>query len=342
LAEINPLHGTAWDDAAGANSRASLFHGSAWARVLHDTYRFTPLYFAAEQPGAEPAVLCLAEVNSWVTGKRGVGLPFTDECGPLESKGQTFAKLLEHARGLGDSRGWRTLELRGSSEDLPESSHSLGFYKHSLDLSAGLGAISAACDASVRRAIRKAEAAGVRVRLEKSFEAISSYFELHCATRHKHGLPPQPFLFFQNIHRHIIQPGLGFVALAELGEKPVAGAVFFLHKGKSMYKFGGSTPAGEAVRANNLVMWKAIEGCVEKGAKSLDFGRTSCSNEGLRRYKQQWGTRESMLNYLKWNYSARGYMRDTDRSSGWQNRFFRSCPGRISRLLGTLIYPHIA
>ena len=42
---VNPLKQPQWDAQLGEHSEATLFHGTAWARVLRDTYGHQPVYF---------------------------------------------------------------------------------------------------------------------------------------------------------------------------------------------------------------------------------------------------------------------------------------------------------
>ena len=42
------------------------------------------------------------------------------------------------------------------------------------------------------------------VEILQSVEAVRIFYSLQCQTRKKHGLPPQPFKFFLNIHKHIL------------------------------------------------------------------------------------------------------------------------------------------
>ena len=89
-------------------------------------------------------------------------------------------------------------------------------------------------------------------------------------------------------------------------------------------------------------MWRAIERLARSGCETLNFGRTSMNSAGLRRYKLQWGSREETLAYLKWDISGNRMIPGVDRAHGVQNAFFRSCPMTLSRLLGSMLYPHIA
>ena len=135
---------------------------------------------------------------------------------------------------------------------------------------------------------------------------------------------------------------LGWVVLARKGSIPVAGAVFF-HSGKTAYyKFGASDETQQHLRGNNLVMWHAIQWLAQHNFETLDFGRTSLNNAGLRRFKLSWGTREGAIDYVKYDLRMRRFVTARDTSTGLQNHLFRRMPVSFLRFAGRLLYRHIA
>jgi lipid II:glycine glycyltransferase (peptidoglycan interpeptide bridge formation enzyme) len=219
---------------------------------------------------------------------------------------------------------------------------STSYYGHRLRLADDETAFYASIEASVRRAIRKAEKNGVRVELSQSLDAVRIFYELQCQTRKKHGLPPQPFRFFQNIHHHVLSPNQGFVVLARHQDVPVAAAIFFHWGKKALFKYGASDERFQQLRANNLVMWEAIRWYAHHGFEQLHFGRTSLANEGLRRFKLGWGAEENRIEYVKYDRRRDGFVTANDESSGWHNRLFRAMPGFVSRQIGAVLYKHVA
>src|SRR3954471_16887342 len=92
--EVNdPCVESGWDSLVRSHPGFSFFHGSAWAKVLKDTYGFTPYYFAAVRKDQLLGLLPTMEVRSWLSGIRGVSLPFTDECAPLTSNAVSMSRL---------------------------------------------------------------------------------------------------------------------------------------------------------------------------------------------------------------------------------------------------------
>jgi len=193
---VNPVHFPNWDTLVMSHSNYSFFHSAAWAKVLEDTYGYVPVYLTAEGIGAGSSLLPLMEVNSWLTGCRGMALPFTDDCGPLYADAASAQRMVQCSLELGKSRGWKSIEFRGGKELFSEAPASLSFYGHSLNLDKDEDRLFGRLEASVRRAIRKAEKSGVTVMVSRELDAMKIFYSLQCKTRRKHGLPPQPFSFF--------------------------------------------------------------------------------------------------------------------------------------------------
>jgi hypothetical protein len=341
---VNPLLVPDWDAQLSSihTQNRTIFHSASWAWVLNGAYGYEPVYFAAWAGQSLAGVVPFMEVNSRWSGRRGVSLPFTDSCESIGLGSPEFSRFLKQLDGHGRSRGWRYWEIRGGEGLIDKVQPSLQFYVHTLDLREGERAIFNKFDSSVRRAIRKAESSNVEVEITQSEVAMEKFYRLQCGTRQKHGLPPQPWSFFREIQRHLISKGLGFVAVASRGQIPLAASLYLFLDKHAIYKFGASDIRFQEFRGSNLVMWRAIQHCVQLGIKFLDFGRTSLSNEGLRRFKLGWGTTEVQKSYFKYDLRSNQFVKEKDRSSGWHNQVFTRMPVPLLRLVGRLLYPHLA
>lgn len=339
---VNPLDCVGWDTMVSACPSASFFHSAAWAKTLQTTYGFVPVYFIQIESGRLRSLLPVMEVNSWLTGRRGVSLPFTDDCEPLCSEAGSFPCLFQAAMKHGEARGWKYLECRGGRTLFASAPASTAFYGHRLGLSVGEAALFAKVEGAVRRAIRKAEKSMLSVEMSQSLDAVHAFYRLQCKTRKRHGLPPQPFRFFQNIFNHVLSQKQGFLFTAKYQQAPIAAAVFFHWEKKAIYKYGASDETFQQLRANNLVMWEAIKWYARNGFELLDFGRTSLTNEGLRRFKLGWGTEEHRIEYVRYDRQQSGFVNVKDESSGQHNRMFKVLPSFLSRLIGAALYKHAA
>ena len=340
----NPLEASDWDARLASKNHPALsfFHTSAWANVLTETYGYRPFYFTTSEPGFLHSVLPFMEVPSRLTGNRAVALPFTDNCDPLCMDRVEFKDLFYNAIELGKLRGWKYLEFRGGHKLLNGMPPSVSYYGHSLDLPIDENTLFGQLKSSTRRAIRKAEKSGLCVEASTEADAVNHFYFLHCMTRKRHGLPPQPRSFFKNIQKHILAKDLGMILLARRKKQPVAGAIFFHMGGSAIYKFGASDDAFQHLRGNNLVMWEAIRCFLRRGVKKLDFGRTSTHNAGLRRFKLAWNAKEKDIGYFRYSLAQEKFTSAHDESSGWHNRVFNVLPSFVSRRIGNLLCRHWA
>ncbi|MDB6169045.1 MAG: hypothetical protein JWM88_1909 [Verrucomicrobia bacterium] len=338
---INPLEIADWDAQVAAFPAAGFFHSRAWLSVLQETYGYTPLYIVKKEDGRLRSMLPLLEVKSWLTGSRGVSLPFTDGIEPLCADAAGFREIFAVAQSLGRSRRWKYVECRGGKSWMPAAPASTRFHNHILNLEPGEQKLFAGFEPAVQRAIRKSERGGLTIELAQTEEAIRAFYGLLCKTRQRHGVPPQPYRFFAAIQRHILAANRGWVVLARQGTIPVAASVYFHFGREVIYKFGASDAAFQHLRANNLVMWQAIRHCARERFEVLDLGRTSLTNEGLRRFKLAWGTRERVAEYLRYDIPDGKFVAVPDESSGWHTRIFNVLPLWVSRRIGAALYPHM-
>ena len=339
---IDPISDHAWDELVATHPESTFFHSSAWAKVLHSTYGHDPVYHRFYRGSKLAAMLPMMEVRSALNGRRGVSLPFTDSCGPLYfGQADSSQAMFEHLVDVSRARNWKYFEVRGQGASLPGSSPSLRFYNHILDLTGGADDLMNQLASPVRRAIRKAGENGLVTEISSDLEPLLEFYSLHVLTRKRHGLPPQPISFFENIHKHVLKARRGFVVLARKGSRPVAGAVFFHAGKKAIYKFGASDASQQELRGNNLTMWRGIQTLAQRGFVTLDFGRTSLANEGLRRFKRSWGAREGIVEYTKFDTATQSWATSRDKASGFHNIIFRRMPTPLNRLAGELLYPHL-
>jgi CelD/BcsL family acetyltransferase involved in cellulose biosynthesis len=341
ISVVEPTRSSDWDTVVASFPGGTFFHSSTWARVLKESYGYLPLYLVLSVDGAVAGCLPLMQIDSWLTGRRGVSLPFTDECVPLARDQHGATRLLEAALEFGRKRRWRSFLSQGGGRCIDESASAPpSYYSHTIDLQGALRDVFGRFTDSVRRGIRKAEREGVQVEVFATLEAVRAYYALHCRTRRRHGVPPQPWSFFAQLHRQAIAFGRGFVVLASHGNRRVAGAVFLHNQKHAVYKFGASDVEYQHVRPNNLTIWAGIQHLARLGVECLSLGRTSLSNDGLRRFKLGWGSAEQQVCYLKYDYGANDFTTAADGASGWSNPVFRRLPVLLSRLIGASLYRH--
>src|SRR5271166_5866777 len=80
---FDPLTDPRWDSFLQKHPRASLFHSLPWLRALNLTYGYPVNGYTTSLPDSRlENALVACRVESWLTGRRLVSLPFSDHCEP--------------------------------------------------------------------------------------------------------------------------------------------------------------------------------------------------------------------------------------------------------------------
>ena len=310
---IDPINFPGWDDLVLTADAHTFFHSSAWIKVLCESYGYRPSFFATTCDGKPSTVIPLLEVDSFLTGRRGVSLPFSDYCEPLVFGKSAFYDIPKDLIDAAKKAGWKHLDLRGQSIFSPSVPVWSRYACHRLKIS-NPKELPSKLHQNTLRNLKKAETSGVNLEVLDSFEGMREYYRLHCLTRKRQSVPPQPFYFFRNIHKHICSKGKGRVILARYREKAIAGAVFFHFARKAMYKYGASDRNFSRLGAGAAVMWEAINRYAHEGYDSFCFGRTDLDNEGLRRFKRGFGAEEYFLAYRRFDLLKNAFVEGGQKS----------------------------
>jgi lipid II:glycine glycyltransferase (peptidoglycan interpeptide bridge formation enzyme) len=280
------------------------------------------------------------EIKSLLTGRRGVSLPFTDECRPVARDSEQFKEMLRYVFEYGKTAGWKHLEFRGGHKGLDRFPVHTTHYCHTVELDRDDAKIFSTFRNSNKRNIKRARKENLTVDLSYTLKSVKEFYRLNCTTRKHHGLPPQPFSFFRTIFDHIISRKKGFVALACNKNRSVAAAVYFHFGTEAVYKYGASDRNYHHLRPNNLMMWQAIKWCCRNGFKRFSFGRTEPENHGLLQFKRGWGTKEDRINYYKYDLAKDVFVRANSTLNSSYN-LFKIMPLPLLRLTGNFFYRHV-
>jgi len=337
---VDPVEYPGWDRLVLASTDYSFFHTSAWAKTLAASYRFKPVYLIIPEEDRFALMMPLMEVNSRLTGKRGVSLPFTDLCRSSFPEKGLFDDAVRSAVRIGEERRWRYVEWRDAGpfdDPLPASEL---FYVHDIDLARTADDLFLSLSDNNRRNIKKAQREGVVVSIERSLDSIEEFYRLNLITRKRHGLPPQPFAFFRNVFEHVLSRDQGIVVTASHQGRAVAASVFFHFGRKAIYKYGASEMAYQHLRPNNLLMWEAMTWYGKQGFETLSLGRTELDNPGLLQFKRTWGGQERLVKYHRYDLRKRNYVALRSPASAHFESLFSRFPTSVLRLVGRFFYKH--
>jgi len=337
---VNPLEIPDWNNVLLECGQGTIFHSANWARLLSDSYGYQPEYLTVSENGILKGCLPVMEVNSFLTGRRGVSLSFSDYCGSIVTGTGEFQPLFERTLELGRKNGWRYVEFRGEkflNNELPAKVYA----HHLLELSREERVMHSRLRESTARNIRKAVKEGVTVGTCGTLQGVRDFYNLHCLTRKRQGVPPQSNRFFEKLHEHVISQGFGFTALARQGQDIVAGLICLHFGNNAIYKYGASNVEFQHLRANNLLLWETIKRCAQEGFCCLSLGRTDLDNEGLLAFKNGWGGSRTDLSYYRYDFTTDSFVCDREQDMEVYRIILKKLPVNILRMLGKLVYRHM-
>jgi len=337
----NPLEHPEWDTRLRNLPDSSIFHSAAWARVLTDTFGYKPQYFCSANGSFLSAAMPVMEVPGRHRKIRGKSLPFTDFCEPISSNKIHNFDLMELALKYGRERGWKRFDLRGGSGLHEHHPIFCSIFFHTVDLEKGEQDIYETFRSSTKRNIKKAISGGVEIIRDQSLESVKAYYRLHCLTKKRQGIFPQPFLFFRKIHEHVLDTNQGHIALAVLDGKPVAGTVIFHWNKDASYVYGASDLRYQHYRPHNLLMWDSIRWHARQGFKTFTLGVTDLNNDGLRQYKKGLSPTEEVRHYYRYDFEQNQFLKHQESLYGALRRIVcRKMPVPVLRAAGTLLYKY--
>jgi lipid II:glycine glycyltransferase (peptidoglycan interpeptide bridge formation enzyme) len=344
LYTLDPLLDGRWDDLVASHPKASVFHQKGWLKALARSYGYRPVVLTSAPPGerlSDGIVFC--EIKSWITGSRLVSLPFADHAEPLLNEcGDSFELTTEWLRSESREQNWKYIEIRPLSWGMHAENPltvSQSYWFHTLDLTPSLEQILSNLHKNcIQRRIRRAEREHLSYKKGCSEELVNDFYRLLMITRRRHRLLPQPRAWFRNLVA-CMSPNVE-IRLARKDGIPIAAILTLKHHNTVVFKYGCSDEKFHHLAGMPFLFWKLIEESKKADAELIDFGRTDLENDGLIRFKDQFGTTRRQITYFRYRLGVRE--RDVAASYLPATRaLFSVLPDALSSMAGQLLYRHI-
>jgi hypothetical protein len=301
--EIDPIEDARWERFVDGHPDASIFHTRGWLQALQRTYGYTPTAFTASHAGSDlVSGICFCRITGLFGRRKLVSLPFSDYCVPLMGDRRELDGYLQYLREKLALETWSYIEIRSSlssGHDAWLSADRGAFVLHKLNLQSDLEDIAKGFHQScILRKIKRAEREGVQYQAGTSEELLKQFYKLLVVTRRKHGLPPQPYEWFQNLIACLGQKILIHVAYKNL--QPLAAIITVTHQRTVIYKYSCSDHRDSNLGGTQLLLWNVIRAAKAQGLTELDLGRSETSNQGLVNFKDRWGATKLNLLYRRY------------------------------------------
>jgi len=343
---VDPIGDPRWDEFVNRHPRASIFHTTGWLEALRQTYGYEPMVLTTSQSNSSlenGIVVC--RIDSWLTGRRLVSLPFSDHCELLCDSIEDEAVLVRSLQSELKQQRCKYVELRPTRWNFAQNGERTSFlpagayFLHRLDLRPDLKCVFRRLDRdSVQRRILRAERAGLVEKCGKSDQLLNDFYSLFLITRRRHSLPPIPRAWFGNLIAS--QKNALEIRVAYKGGVAIAAILTLTFRDTVYYKYGCSDVRFNRFGATPWLLWRAVESGKAIGARELDMGRTQADSGGLLTFKNNWVPDPQRFVY--WKYPNSAALDSIDHwKLGVAKRIFSHMPDRLLTVAGKLIYPHI-
>ena len=271
--------------------------------MLRAVYGYEPVVVTTCPPDAHLSNgLVFCRINSWLTGRRLVSLPFSDHCDPLVHRSEELDEMLLHMKREVAEKKCKYIEIRPVSYQPSgriELSRGGTYLLHRLNLRPATEELFLNFHKDcVRRKIRRAEREKRQYEEGTSEELLRKFYRLLVMTRRRKGLPPQPINWFRGL---IAAFGNDIkIRVAFKARTAVASILTLSHKKSMIYKYGCSNAAFNKLGGTALLFWKTLQEARDHGFEELEMGRSDIDNLGLIAFKERWGATATVIHY--WSY----------------------------------------
>ena len=292
-----------WDDFVNHHPEGRFSHLIGYKQVIEKTYGYEPSYWLFRDSNGEIKAIFPSFVKrSWLLGNKLVSQPFSTYGGLLGgnlTEGDNLA-IKQKLRELIIQHKVPFLEVRGGTGLLAKSREQIfsetGMFQYAvLSLSSSKETWEGKIDRMVRKAVRKAQRAGLECYQETNEESISKrFYPLYLRSMKNFGTPPLPLSFFLNCLL-CLPDNMKLFLVEDRGE--TIGTLLGFTTGQRLHITDtASNKQYLNKRPNDLVHWEFIKWAADSGYTLFDFGPVRYT--GQKQFKEKWGAESYGYSYF--------------------------------------------
>lgn len=338
---IDPLQDERWDQFVAKHPNGWLCHLSGWKALLERCFSHIKGFYIVKVNDVTDEIcagLPIFRVNSFLTAKRLVSIPFTTLCDPLYNQENDLQEMIERAIEMSEKDKSSFIEIRSFKSARLKNDRrfktSIIYKNHYLELKEDIESIKKRLHRTcVKQRISRSLKSNITLKFGKTGEDLERFYSLYLITRKRTQLPPMPYHFFETMWE-IFQPsGKISLLLAEHHDAAIAALLLFKYKNRVSIEFAGSDDTYKTLSPNHFLFWHAINISKEEGYAVLDFGRTSPNNQHLMDFKSHWGTLISDIPHYYYFRNSRNQAKYPE------NTFDYILAQTLSRFIPNSLYP---
>jgi FemAB-related protein (PEP-CTERM system-associated) len=331
-----------WDTFVEKHGAGSVFHLSAWQRLIENTFGHEPRHIMARDShrGEIVGVLPMFLVRSRIFGRMLISTPHAAYGGCIADSSETTWSIVDYARSLAKELQVEFLELRNFRNALDDFSLTRKdlYVTFRQELKSDPDEDLLSIPRKTRAEIRE----GIRNGLEFKVDEIGTaeFFQVYSQSVRHLGTPVFPKRLFENGRDEF---GSACRIFSVHWNGRLAAAVWTLfYKDEVVPYFGGSIREYNHLAVNNFMYWMLMKYGAENGYRTFDFGRSK-KGSGSFNFKKRWGMEMSELDY-QYELVRRKSLPDTSPLNpkfARAIRLWQSLPLCVTNRLGPVISRHL-
>lgn len=284
---------SAWDEYVHRHPAASIFHLTAWKRVIEKAFQFEARYLFIEENGQVRGVLPLFMVSNVFLGRSLISSPIAVYGGVCADDEQLSSQLRQAACEMAQRERVQYLELREQwPVDFSGFQTKELYVTFDLELPRTADELLGGFPRDTRYMIRKGQKNGLRSEVDNG--QLDTFYEIYSRSFANLGTP----VFSKRLFKIVLEE---FGEQCELttvwgGQKALASVLSFRFRDWLLPYFGGSLIESRPLAANNFMYYEVMRRALELGVRYFDFGRSKLGS-GSHVFKTTWNMRERPLPY---------------------------------------------
>ena len=321
----------------------SVYHHPAWIKAIARTFNHNAYYlFLENTDGSLKGLFPFITIDSFITGKRIVSLPFSTYCDPLlpEELIQESVVYIQTA-----FKDFKKIEIRSKIDLKSEPSNfskNSNYVTHIIQLKDNVeDTLKSMHRTAVRPFIRRAENNNLDIRYGNSENDLRVFYKYEVSLRKRLSYPPLPYKLYLKVWQELKKHDMILLPIIENMGNTIAAGFVLRFKNTYYLEYAAADKNYSDLYPIHKLYWEIIKLAQTNGAKYVDFGRSSKSNESLIAFKDRWNSIRYDLSY----YYSPSQSHHLTKSSGLENllKLINSkMPKKLLEIEGRIIYPHLS
>ena len=340
-----------WDAFVDSHPYGWVCHLSVWQKILEKSFKHIHgevVVLKDDSTGAIQAGLPVYTVDSWLTGKRLISIPFATICDPLVFSWDQLNQITDYVKEKANKEKASFIEIRtllsATMQEAKDFSSDSSYKHHFIKLDRKPEDLKKNFDRScIKQRLDRSLKSGITLTAAHDEAAIDKFYSLHLETRKRLSLPPQPHFFIKNLIQFLQPLNLCQLLFAEKDGETLAGMLLFKYKNRVSAEYAVSNKNFQNISPNHFLFWHGINIAYNEKYEIFDFGQTDPANKGLMDFKKRWGSEIMDIPYFYYPKQNAAAQKNKGEDIKYKlvKKICGVAPDRMLQIIGNFCYRHL-